>query len=86
MGVLDVAEKKDHFVDAASMRYLVGSEPCQPHLGNELIDEDDYTNGADEASQEGTAENIVQEAESEDTSDKNECSSQTCHDASNLGV
>jgi hypothetical protein len=86
MGAFDIAEEKDHFIHTASMGYLVSGQSCQPHFRNELIDKDDNTNGADEASQEWPTEDIVQEAEPEDTGHKDKRSSQACHNASNFGV
>lgn len=44
------------------------------HLGNELIDKNDDTDGADKTSQEGAAQNAVQEAEPEEASHQNNCS------------
>lgn len=86
MGSSDVAEEEDHFVDGASVRHLVGRKSRQAHLRNELVDKDDHTNGADEASQEGSAKNVVQEAKSEEARHQNEGSSETRHNAGNLSI
>jgi len=86
MSSSDVAEEEDGLVDGASMRDLVSREPRQTHLRNELVDKDDHTNGADEASQEGSAKNVVQEAESEEARYQNEGASKTRHNASDLSI
>jgi hypothetical protein len=86
MGLSKTAKKEDNFVQATAMRHLIGGQACEPHLGNELVYKDDNTNGANEASQKGPAQDVVQEAESKEAGDKNEGTGHACHDASNFGI
>jgi hypothetical protein len=86
MRISDVAKEEDDLVNATSMRDLISSQSRKPHLRYELVNEDDNTNGADEASQEWPAKDIVQKAEPEDTCYQDECSSQACDDACDLGI
>jgi len=86
MGASNIAEEKDDFVQAAAVGYLVSSQSCEPHLGNELVYKDDYTDGADEAAQEWPAQDIVQETKSKEACDQDKGTSHARHDASDLGI
>ena len=86
MSASNIAKEKDDFVQATAVRDLIGSQSCEPHLGNELVYKNDYTDGADEASQKGSAQDIVQETESEEAGDKDESTGHACHDARNLRI
>lgn len=68
------------------MRYLVSSKSGQSHLRDKLVNEDDYTNSADEATQEGPAQDVIQKAKSEEAANENECASHARDNASNLGI
>jgi len=86
MGASDIAKEKDDFVQAAAVGHLISSQSCEPHLGNELVYKDDYTDGADEASQKGSAQDIVQETKPEEACDKDKGTGHARHDASDLGI
>jgi hypothetical protein len=84
--VARISEEEHNFIDAASMRNLIGSQPRKAHLRNELVNEDDHTNGTDEASKKRSTQNIVQEAEPEDASHQDECAGHGSDNAGNLGI
>lgn len=86
MCTTDIAEEENDLVHAATVRHLVSSQSGKPHLRNELIHENDNTNSADEASQKGPAQNVVQEAKSKEACDENESTSHARHNASNLSI
>lgn len=86
MRISHIADEKNELVETAAMRDLVSSQSGKAHLGDQLIHEDDYAYGTDEAAQEWPAKDVVEKAKTKQASNENECASHTCYHASYLSI
>jgi len=68
------------------MGNLTACKMSKAHLRNELINEDDDTDGANESSEKWSTQHIVQESKSEEACNKYESTSHRGNNSSNLGV
>jgi len=83
-----VAEQEHDLVQTAtvSARGRVRGSSVQTHFGNQLVDEDDHTNGADEAAQERSAEDGIEETKSAESSCEDDSAREASDHACDLSV